>query len=380
MIATQEIIEALALSGMPPNMLPLEGETLTPDDISLFERAQAAQANKPFVPTLAPPETGSVQPPIAMATEPAVPFVPPQAAPATATLAAPAAMPMRQPATPAGFQLGAGILQQPTQPAQSSDPFGNLSKQQRMMLAFSAIADAGLAAQGKEGTSFARTLKAFGSMADTQRKRDAAAQRQQMLQQVMGGGAAVGGSIADMSVEQLMQRQQALANYAIMNPSMAQGIAPTMDIIEARIAQLKETGSAATLGSLGLDAIKKLIDSPDIGQITGTSAVINSLLERFNLAPRYSDLMSFVDQLAGINFMEAYVQLKGGGQITEIESEKATAARTRLDRALKGNPEDLKVALLELEGLFKEALSKNPSYTEEGDIREEDRRFFENGG
>jgi hypothetical protein len=90
--------------------------------------------------------------------------------------------------------------------------------------------------------------------------------------------------------------------------------------------------------------------------------------------------MSFVDQLAGINFMEAYVQLKGGGQITEIESEKATAARTRLDRALKGNPEDLKVALLELEGLFKEALSKNPSYTEEGDIREEDRRFFENGG
>lgn len=379
MIATEAIIQSLALSGMPPNMLPLEGETLTPDDIDLFERAQAAQANKPFVPPLPAPSGGSGQPPSAMPTDLAVPLVPAQASPATASLDAPSAMPMQQSATPAGFQLGTGILQQPTQPARSDDPFGNLSKQQRMMLAFSAISDAGMAAQGKEGTSFARTLKAFGSMADTQRKRDAAAQRQQMLQQVMGGGAAVGGSIADMSVDQLMQRQQALANYAITNPSMAQGIAPTMDIIEARIAQLKETGSAATLGSLGLDAIKKLIDSPDIGQITGTSAVINSLLERFNLAPRYSDLMSFVDQLAGINFMEAYVQLKGGGQITEIESEKATAARTRLDRALKGTPEDLKVALLELEGLFKEALSKNPSYTEEGDILEEDRRFFENG-
>lgn len=380
MIATEAIIQSLALSGMPPNMLPLEGETLTPDDIDLFERAQAAQANKPLVPSLAAPLGGSGQPPSAMPTDLAVPLAPAQAAPATASLDAPAAMPMRQPATPAGFQLGTGILQQPTQPARSDDPFGNLSKQQRMMLAFSAISDAGMAAQGKEGTSFARTLKAFGSMADSQRKREAAAQRQQMLQRVMGGGAAVGGSIADMNVEQLMQRQQALANYAITNPSMAQGIAPTMDIIEARIAQLKETGSAATLGSLGLDAIKKLIDSPDIGQITGTSAVINSLLERFNLAPRYSDLMSFVDQLAGINFMEAYVQLKGGGQITEIESEKATAARTRLERALKGTPEDLKVALLELEDLFKEALSKNPSYTEGGDILEEDRRFFENGG
>lgn len=273
----------------------------------------------------------------------------------------------------------AGILPPPTQPARSDDPFAGLSKQQRMMLAFSAISDAGASLQGRRGTSFTDTLKAFSGMEDIKRKRDAAAQRQQMLQQVMGGGAAVGGSIADMSVEQLMQRQQALANYAITNPSMAQGIAPTMDIIEARIAELKGAGTSATLGSLGLDAITKLIDSPDIGQITGTSAAINSVLERFNLAPKYSNLMSFVDQLNGINFMEAYQQLKGGGPITDIEGKAATAARTRLERALKGTPEDLKVALLEVQDLFKEALSKNPSYTEEGDIREEDRRFFENG-
>ena len=63
MIATEAIIQSLALSGMPPNMLPLEGETLTPDDIDLFERAQAAQANKPFVPSLAAPSGGSGQPP-----------------------------------------------------------------------------------------------------------------------------------------------------------------------------------------------------------------------------------------------------------------------------------------------------------------------------
>ena len=278
------------------------------------------------------------------------------------------------PATPA--PAIAGILQPPPQPARSDDMFGNLSKQQRMMLAFSAIKDAGMAAQGKQGTSFTDTLKAFGSMADTQRKRDAAAQRQQMLQRVMGGGAVAGGSIADMNVEQLMQRQQALANYAIRKARMAQGSAPTMDIIEARIEELKETGSAATLGSLGRAGIKKLRDSPDIGQITGTSAAINSVLERFNLAPRYSNLMSFVDQLNGINFMEAYQQLKGGGPITDIEGKAATAARTRLQRALKGTPEDLKVALIEVQELFKEALSKNPSYTEEGGINEEDRRFF----
>ena len=134
--------------------------------------------------------------------------------------------------------------------------------------------------------------------------------------------------------DRLMQRQQALANYAITNPSMAQGIAPTMDIIEARIAELKGAGMSATLGSLGLDAITKLIDSPDRDQITGTSAAINSVLERFNLAPKYSNLMSFVDQLNGINFMEAYQQLKGGGPITDIEGKAATAARTRLQLSL----------------------------------------------
>jgi hypothetical protein len=375
MIATSDIIDVLALSGMPPNMLPLEGETLTPDDIDLFERAQAAQANKPFVPPLAAPSAGSEQPPSAMPTDLAAPLAPPPASSAPTDV--PMAPSMRQSATKAGFQLGSGILQPPPQPAPSDDPFANLSKTQRRMLAFAAMSDAGAALAGKQGGNFASTLSAFNDMADMRRKRTAAAQQQQMLQRVMGGGVAVGGSIADMNVEQLMQRQQALANYAIANPSMAQGIAPTMDIIEARIAELKGAGTSATLGSLGLDAITKLLDSPDIDQITGTSAAINSVLERFNLAPRYSNLMSFVDQLNGINFMEAYQQLKGGGPITDIEGKAATAARTRLQRALKGTPEDLKVALIEVQELFKEALSKNPSYTEEDGISEEDRRFFE---
>lgn len=282
-------------------------------------------------------------------------------------------------ASPAPMEtIASGLVSpKPAESTPSDDPFANLSKTQRRMLAFAAMSDAGAALAGKQGGNFASTLSAFNDMADMQRKRTAALQQQQMLKRVMGGGVAVGGSIADMNVEQLMQRQQALANYAIANPSMAQGIAPTMDIIEARIAELKGAGTSATLGSLGLDAITKLLDSPDIDQITGTSAAINSVLERFNLAPRYSNLMSFVDQLNGINFMEAYQQLKGGGPITDIEGKAATAARTRLQRALKGTPEDLKVALIEVQELFKEALSKNPSYTEEDGISEEDRRFFE---
>ncbi len=271
MIATEAIIQSLALSGMPPNMLPLEGETLTPDDIDLFERAQAAQANKPFVPTLAAPSGGSGQPPSAMPTDSAVPLIPAQAAP----LDAPSEMPMQQSATPAGFQLGTGILQQPTQPARSDDPFGNLSKQQRMMLAFSAISDAGMAAQGKEGTSFARTLKAFGDMSDSQRKREAAAQRQQMLQRVMGG---TGVGMGDMSNLELKKQQLIQQAYAF--PEMAPAIKMQIDQINEQIARSRASVSAAGGAGDTLETVEDLLNT--VRNTEGTTGFWGSI---FGMVP-----------------------------------------------------------------------------------------------
>lgn len=72
--------------------------------------------------------------------------------------------------------------------------------------------------------------------------------------------------------------------------------------------------------------------------------------------------MAQVKQIQGINFMEAFVTLKGGGQITEAEGLKATAARSRIDDALKGNTSDLIAALKDTRALFQEAIEKNPNY------------------
>tara|TARA_S200002703_G_scaffold101507_1_gene87933 strand:+ start:12 stop:1079 length:1068 start_codon:yes stop_codon:yes gene_type:complete len=322
-------------------MLPLEGETLTPDDISLFERAQAAQENRPFVPTLAPPETGSGQLPIAMPTEPAVPYVPPQAAPATATLAAPAAMPMRQPATPAGFQLGAGILQQP---AQSSDPFGNLSKQQRMMLAFSAIADAGLAAQGKEGTSFARTLKAFGNMADMQRKRDAATQRQKMLQRVMGGAALP--TTGMMTPQDIDARLTALTQILATNPEMAPYVNAEMQRLmplrEETIGKQKDISQKENM----LMQIDNLLNDAALDQALGIEGVFRTPLADLGLDPDTKRVRTKVEQLQGGVFLQAFESLKGGGQITELEGKKAEQAMARLNTVQ--DPEAFREALNEL--------------------------------
>jgi hypothetical protein len=310
MIATEAIIQSLALSGMPPNMLPLEGETLTPDDIDLFERAQAAQANKPFVPPLAAPSGESGQPPSAMPTDLAVPLIPAQAAP----LDAPSAMPMQQSATPAGFQLGTGILQQPTQPTRSDDPFGNLSKQQRMMLAFSAISDAGMAAQGKQGTSFTDTLKAFGSMADTQRKRDAAAQRQQMLQRIMGGTGVGMGDISNLELKKQQLIQQA---YAF--PEMAPAIKMQIDQINEQIARSRASVSAAGGASETLETVEDLLRT--VRETEGTTGFWGAILGNIPFTAA-GELRIDAQTLRSNMALQALMDLKASGATLGSVSEK----------------------------------------------------------
>ena len=71
-------------------------------------------------------------------------------------------------------------------PQEATDQFSNLNRQQRMMLAFGAIKDAGFALQGKEGSAFSNTLKAINSQMDMGRKAKAAAQQREALDRLLG--------------------------------------------------------------------------------------------------------------------------------------------------------------------------------------------------
>ena len=329
MIATSDIINTLALSGMPPNMLPLEGETLTPDDIDLFERAQAAQENKPFVPPLAAPSGGSGQPPSAMPTDLAAPFVPPLASPAPTPSDVPIAPSMRQPATTAGFQLGSGILPPPTQPAPSDDPFANLSKTQRQMLAFAAISDAGAALAGKQGGNFASTLSAFNDMADMQRKRTAALQRQQMLQRVMGGGALP--TTGMMTPQDIDARLATLTQILATNPEMAPYVNAEMQRLmplrEETLGKQREISQKENM----LMQIDNLLGDAALDQALGIEGIFRKPLADLGLDPDTKRVRTKVEQLQGGVFLQAFESLKGGGQITELEGKKAEQAMARLN-------------------------------------------------
>ena len=88
---------------------------------------------------------------------------------------------------------GAATLQQllapQVAPATPTDPYANLSKNQRQMLAFSALSDAGAALAGRQGGNFNAMLGRFNEQADMQRKAAAAQQRAQVMGTLGLGGA-----------------------------------------------------------------------------------------------------------------------------------------------------------------------------------------------
>lgn len=263
------------------------------------------------------------------------------------------------------------LLDQPI----SQDPFENLSKNQRRMLAFAAIKDAGMALQGKEGKAFTGTLAGFRERADMERKRQAALAQRQMLQGVFGGVTPVSG---EMTPDALRQRIAQLSQLAIANPSLAQGIAIETKRLEGEVERLTQAEKSLVAQGQGVAAVDALLNSPDLAKIAGFSGTVNQFFEKFGKAKEYSNLMSYVDQIKGLNFVEAYQQLKGGGPITDTEGRAATAARTRIDRALMGDVEDLKLALMDARKLFQDAMAQNPMYSGQMlGLSEEDKKYLE---
>jgi hypothetical protein len=76
--------------------------------------------------------------------------------------------------------------------------------------------------------------------------------------------------------------------------------------------------------------LDKAIKHPGRQAATGTSAAVPW---DFAYGSDAKDFLTIQKQLEGKAFLEAFESLKGGGQITQIEGEKATQAMARLDRA-----------------------------------------------
>jgi hypothetical protein len=259
----------------------------------------------------------------ALGIQPAAPAVTPVTAPAVTPVTAPAVTPVTAPAVtpvtatdqspvsaPANDNMA--LLQQMLDAQKPAQPFSyeSMSKDQRRMLAFAGLSDAGRALQGMQGGKVEALLGRFNEQADMQRKATAATQRNQLL----GGG---------------------LASREAILGAAAQGLieGPTARLMIEELERKEGKASDLSSKKSTLYLIEALMNDPDLGQVLGLEGSARSLLDAVlpGAQEKYNELKSRVEQLRGGIFTEAFRSLRGGGQITEKEGEKASAALARLD-------------------------------------------------
>ena len=221
---------------------------------------------------------------------------------------------------------GMGLLNTPP----SNDPFDSLSKTQRRMLAFAGIRDAGLALQGKEGNAVNSLLTQFNKRADINRKAQALqAQR------------------AAMANLTSMDRSDPEAYRAEVMRALTLGLidGPQANIMLQDAERTQQRQRDIVSSSVMIDQIDALLFDPALDQALGLEGFLRRTAADLNLDPDTARVKARLDQVIGKAFLEAYKTLKGGGQITELEGNKAQAAEARLSTAQR--PEDFREALRE---------------------------------
>lgn len=332
-------------------MTPMEGEPATMDEmISLGIDTRLPEEQPEIDPnTILPPITDEVNVPAR---------VNPQQAISTGGM------------NPQMQQLLELIKQQ--QEAAMKPPSQSYTKDQKRMLAFAGIADAGRALQGKEGTAVSSLIGNFTEMADQRRKAEAAQAQRSLISSMIGGTggmSGMGGMSNLTDPDQIRDQIAKLTNMLAINPNLAPFINLSVDNLYKQLEKVEGDIETVQTTKTQIDLVDSLLDA-DLSQVSGVKNFVNSIFEPFGLAKKYQNIESMLKQLEGLNFVEAYQALKGGGPITDIEGKAATAAKSRVRNSIGGSEADIRAALEETKRFFNEALRKNPAYADKESEKE----------
>ena len=225
---------------------------------------------------------------------------------------------------------GAATLQQllapQTTPATPTDPYENLSKTQRRMLAFAGLSDAGAALQGGQGGNVSAMLGRFNEQADMQRKATAAQAQRQMLQGLVGGGV---GADPQARIQQLL-------NLAMVNPSMAPAIALQVKQIQDQVKAAATTEGKASQAGTQLEDVQTLLDMINDDPFM-TTGIMSSLLSGIKIT-QAGQAASLQKTLKSNLALQALKDLKATGAtmgaLNTVEFQALENELTNLDLSL----------------------------------------------
>jgi hypothetical protein len=147
-----------------------------------------------------------------------------------------------------------------------------------------------------------------------------------------------------MTLEQRRDAREEMKNTPQFKEAMARSEALGKEIAKNDVQALSQLPVITAKVEQGLDLINTMIGERDKngnllkGQAPhpGFSATVGATATpgaRFVPGSSAADFMTYFDQITGQAFLEAFETLKGGGQITQIEGEKATSAINRMNIA-----------------------------------------------
>ena len=276
----------------------------------------------------------------ALGIQPAAVDPAPVATPAVTPVTAPAVTPVTAPAND-----NMALLQQmldAQKPAQPSS-YESMSKDQRRMLAFAGLSDAGRALQGLQGGKVEALLGRFNEQADIQRKATAAQAQRQMLQGLIGGGV---GADPQARIQQLL-------NLAMVNPSMAPAIALQVKQIQDQMkAQMGLEGKASSAAGQ-LETMQEIIAAIDADP-TMTTGPMAMFLRNVPFT-QAGQTQALVDSLRSTLALDTLKDLKStGATMGALNKEELNILLddvTKLDLAL--GPEAVKKSLAKIDRRYK---------------------------
>lgn len=231
------------------------------------------------------------------------------------------------------------LMQEPQVPV---DPFENLSKNQRRMLAFAGIRDAGLALQGKEGSSVANLMNQFTERADIERKRKAALAQRQMLGTFLSGSAA--GTLDPQSIINAMA-------LGALPPEAGNAMLAQMEKAKQKqVGDITTATGAFTVLDTVEDLMKKISENPTM--ITGPVGMILGMMPFTKAGEARLTTQTLKANLAfdALRAIKASGATLGSVSAPELALLEAKVANLDLNRS----PEAIMASLQEIDRYYKQ--------------------------
>jgi len=184
------------------------------------------------------------------------------------------------------------------------DLYDTLSKTQRRMLAFAAIADAGDALAGRDGNAVQKMMDNFVDLRDQARKREAALGQQQIMRTLIGNTGGLGGAGGQpQTAEEHRARAQMLSQMIMMSPSMADSLSTQVEYHLAEAERLAaEEGvmrGQAEGASFVLETSQELRDMIENNpNITGIKGMLLSVVPTTEAAEARLDVQTLRSRMA----------------------------------------------------------------------------------